>query len=427
MALALFVLMGMMAFGIDLGMLYSQRRQVQTSADAAALAGALAMGGDDAPAVADAMDLARRNLDASYDDAAWSALWTTCVDADRPPTFTPSAVTDCISIDHGAGLFRVAIPEQRIDAVFAGLLGVDEFFVGAVAVAGFTAAEVRPFAVASGQGSGEYCVQNPPGGHAKLPCTGPNSGNFGSMHNPRHSLGCPGNKNNALVLNIALGLDHRVAEWRVGDPLVVDDCPNIKPNQVFTDTGNFPNEATAGLATGGAPLTPGELPLLQQGTNPKKEVLISGFSYFLDDRPLWDYLVPNSTPGCAATDFDALTGVDATAQMAACLAAWTGGELFSRDLLESPRLIVVPELVEPDFGSGSDLRTIADFRAVFINAVGFRDVTFYPGDPGGLVIADGSAIEQTTSFLLPGTPALSDWLLTGPDGVLRVQKVELVS
>jgi len=419
------MLLGMAAFAVDLGLLYGQRRQAQTAADAAALAAALAMGQGDSTAAMEAMELARNNLESAYDDATWAAQWAACTDPDRPPSFTPTASSDCISIDDGASLVRVRIPIQSMKAIFAGVLGIDDFHTDAAAVARFDPVLVRPFAIAAGQGPGEYCLQNPPGGHAKLPCTGPNSGNFGSMHNPRHTLGCPGNKNDALIWNIALGLDHGIAVWTDPDPLVVDTCPNVKPNQVVTDTGNFPNEATFGLAIGGPPLVAGELPLLQQGSNTKKNVVINGITYALDDRPLQDYLIPNSTPGCADTDFAGLEGVAATAQMNVCLTAWTGGELFATSILESPRFIVIPEMIEATFPSGSGNMTIAAFRGVFINAIGFSDTVFYPGDPGDTFIADNPSIIQTTSFLLPPTPVVSDWVTPGPDGVLSTQIVQL--
>ncbi len=111
--------------------------------------------------------------------------------------------------------------------------------------------------------------------------------------------------------------------------------------------------------------------------------------------------------------------------MNTCLGNWAGGELFSGDLLESPRLMALPELVEPDLPSGTGLRTIGGFRAVFVNAIGFSDLTYHPGDPDATILADGPVIEQTTSFLLPLTPIIADWVATGPEGLLRFQEVEL--
>jgi len=424
--MSLVVLFGMAAFAIDVGLLYNGRRQAQTAADSAALSGALAMGDGEPAAVAAAMDQARHNLDETYDDATWSNQWAVCSDPDRPPSFTPSAASDCISIDNTARRFRVRIPPQRLTAIFGSVLGVDAFDTDAFAVAGFAPSLVRPFGLPANPATGEYCLQNPPGGHAKLPCTGPTSGNFGSMHNPRHTLGCPGNKNDALVWNIARGIDHGVAVWTAGDPLVVDQCPNVNPNQIETDTGNFPNEMTTGMATGGVPLAAGEPALLQQGTNPKIEVVIGGFSHFLDDGPLWDYLIPNATLGCDPAGFTGLDGPAATIQMEICLDNWAGGELFESKILQSPRFMIIPEFLEADLPSGTEARTIAKFRAVFVNALGFGDVTFYPGGIDPVVFADTADIIQTTSFILPNTPLVATYVTPGADGVLRSQRVELV-
>lgn len=420
------VLLGFAAFAVDLGIEWNQRRQAQTSADAGVLAGGWEMGGDVTVVRDTVQAYVRRNLDTTYADGDWVALWATCVDADRPAGFTAVPGTDCISIDAGSGLLRVRVPTQTSPSVFSAVFGVTELNVSASAVARVNQAGVRPFAMPAGAGTGEHCLQQPPGGHAELPCDGPEDGNFSSLFSPRYSQGCPGNKNDALVLNIVRGIDHDLSSWDTGDPYVLDGCPNLYPNRVETDTGFFPKEITEALITGSPLLGAGDVPVLQRGEFATRNVIISGTSYSLDNRPLWRYLLPNSTSGCQPGDFAGLSGRPATDQMTTCLQNWTSGELFDASIMYSPRLMVIPQFVESSLPSGtSEPRTIASFRAVFIDAIGFKDVVFYPGESGS-VNADNNTIIQTTSFNLPNTPMFASRLDTSVDGRLRSFTVELI-
>ena len=76
-------LMVVAAFAIDIGLLFSERRQDQASADTGVLAGALELGsGVDAAGEA-AAAIVRNNLPTTYTDAQWTAMWSACTDDDR--------------------------------------------------------------------------------------------------------------------------------------------------------------------------------------------------------------------------------------------------------------------------------------------------------------------------------------------------------
>ncbi|MDH3307729.1 MAG: pilus assembly protein TadG-related protein [Acidimicrobiia bacterium] len=422
--LAIVALFGFAAFVLDFGHIYNARRQAQSAADAAALAATWEVSNGTAAVRDEAMDFARRNLDLIYSDADWDALWASCADPDRPAGFVPVPGTDCVSISPTSQQVRVRIPEQVYDTYFASVIGFDTISTTAEATTGYVTVALRPFGVAAGAPPGTYCLQQPPGGHALVPCSGPNSGNFGSLEIQRYSEACPPNTNYIIVRNIALGLDHGIGTWDVGDPIVHDGCYNTDPNETRTDTGNFPKFFTDGMLTGGADLGPGETPLLQQGANPKVTIVKTGTPYQADNRPLWEYIVPNSTPGCDPPGFVGLTPQQASDRTHTCMVGWSGGELFSPDIFRSPRFMIIPQLT-PDsvISGGSDVR-FDHFRAVFVDLLAFGDDLYYPGMPGPVFVND--EIVQSTSFLLPNTPLLASRLYSA-SGTLPPMLVELVS
>ena len=74
------------AFAVDIGAAYSERRSDQTSADAAALAGAFALpdmtvSGSKDDAIRDAVAFAEANLPEPPE--GWADAWANCVDAER--------------------------------------------------------------------------------------------------------------------------------------------------------------------------------------------------------------------------------------------------------------------------------------------------------------------------------------------------------
>ncbi|NNC92508.1 MAG: hypothetical protein HKN80_08435 [Acidimicrobiia bacterium] len=423
-ALAVLVLFGFAAFVLDFGHIYNARRQAQSAADAAVLAATWEVG-DGSAAVRDAaLDYARRNLDLTYSDPDWAGLWSSCTDTDRPAGFASVPGTDCVSINTISKQVRVRIPDQVYDTFFAGVIGFDAISTAADATARYQSTGLRPFGVAAAAPPGTYCLQQPPGGHAVVPCTGPNAGNFGSLRFDRYSEACPANNSYLLVRNIALGIDHGLGTLDPGDPIVHDGCYNADPNETDTDTGNFPKPFTDGMLTGGADLSSGEIPLLQQGANPKVTVVKTGIPYQADNRPLWEYIVPNDTLGCEPDAFTALTPEAASIRTRICLATWSTGELFSPDIFRSPRFMIIPQLTpDSDIAGFSDVR-FESFRAVFVDLLAFGDDLYYPGMAGPVFVND--EIIQSTSFLLPATPLLVS-RLESASGILPPTLVELVN
>jgi len=225
-AITLTVLMGMSGFAVDLGMLFAERRQDQSAADAGVLGGGLDLSLGVSAATNKAAEIVRLNLSTDYTDTEWAAAWGACVDPDAF-AFTGDVLgtaTECISAD-GLGTFRVVVPDQTVPTAFAGVFGFDSFTASATAEASLTIqgiGGVLPFAVLGSAASGtEICMRSSTSGSAVPPCTGGASGNFGALEvgqwgNPAvgtESLPCQMNKSDQLMVNISVGIDRFIRIW----------------------------------------------------------------------------------------------------------------------------------------------------------------------------------------------------------------------
>lgn len=361
-ALVLVLLMGIAAVAIDLGFGFNERRQSQTAADMAVMAGAteIVLGGDREAVVNQILNLARSNLNATYSDAEWQALWQGCADPDRlgfdvgtgtpvdfQPLTEPSAwgagQLECIS--EVASYLRVRIPDQLVATSFGRVLGIDSVSTSAAAVAKIEASgalgAVLPFGIPGGTLNGEICLRSSGSGTAAPPCQGPSAGGFGTINSEFfgdfHGTPTCSNPGHAeLAQNIALGIDHAVSVWPAsaaashgvtlgsphpGTPTVrnytdigFDSCSIVDgavvpqeaghvapPNALRVDTGFSPDPVEQGLVSNDLFL--GEPSRLQQGTNPTRDLVkrrqgANDIVYPIDNKGLWDYLnANNSIPG----------------------------------------------------------------------------------------------------------------------------------
>jgi Flp pilus assembly protein TadG len=134
-AVALLGLMAISAFAIDFGVFYVSRRQAQNSADAGALAGAIALAYDDAndlsddgPAKQSAFALSQVNQ-----------VWGEPPNVDPPTDITfpvcPDGTSPCVRVD----VYRNAARGNALPILFGGLAGIDSQGVRATATAQATA------------------------------------------------------------------------------------------------------------------------------------------------------------------------------------------------------------------------------------------------------------------------------------------------
>ena len=313
-AIMLVLLLGMAALAVDIGMGFTERRQDQTSSDLGVMAGAVdAISGVNVMRD-QALLYSRKNLVSTYSDAAWQTAWEQCVDTElatlnagtwnfqaltAPAGWNPvNPASWCISFDP-SGFLRVRVPNQNTPTTFGRVIGTTNITTNADAIARILphgGGGIRPFGLGSTTAEGSHqCLSSGPGGNSQPPATARSvatsePSRLASLATPptRIHPNCTASPpGDVLAFNIAAGIDHFVTvdgDGVVGNE-IRDNCFNPGVDTLNTDTG-FPNNgAEEGLVSG--PVIHGQTPLLQQGTNTKRNVV--GFQ--LDDRPLWDFLV----------------------------------------------------------------------------------------------------------------------------------------
>lgn len=459
-ALTLVVSLSFVAFAVDVGAGLSERRQDQTAADAAVLAGVQLLS-DGARAAADrAVEQVTVNLKQTYTAAEWKAMWGGCTDNGRPGEFAVDGVitdptnpagtvtTKCISFTRGLTKMRVRIPRIPVKTSFAGVMGVNHLYASAVAEAEVDQVGILPFGlIASGATSVESCLKSGSNGHdGTAPCAGSDSGNFGWMDSPIYGDGgstavCNGDEQGRLVYNTVHGIDHEMDQYREADETTetarLDQCFTHRPNQMRTETGNRPNALDEAFVRGRGAVQPGRLARwnFEHRTVSNAE---------LDDRPLWEYLTPGLVAGPvpAVCVRETMTPAWSKARMRQCLdeyvASGSTAPLFEKDAADpgdgrydielSKRLAFVPQFHSTDWGTGQEDHLIKSFRVVFIQTLYFgcngnrcNDI-YNPGEAGGS-LAHAASLDAVTAFVLTDSMLPASIVETGPGAKRKVGRL----
>jgi hypothetical protein len=405
-AILLVVILGVAALVVDIGFVSEKTRQIQTSADAAALAAAQSLPTRTA-AVATAQSYAQQNLpDGTFP-------WSSCTDSGRPAGWTFLASNPCVSFDTSFTKVKVRLPFQSYPTMFGRVLNVASLGASRSATARIVAAgfgSIQPFALYSGFGAGLSCLKEGPSGHKIATCDDPTTGNFTLLDITQYgndSLQTPTRCGNSfqrdrMIDNIAIGADHLFSTY-TGTQLL-DGCGQDGPNTIPPRTGNDVAAFDTGMVHGvSTDTSDGGGARLKRGQYPKATVL----GQQLDNKPLWQFIptglpttgtnaVPNS---CRRETFDTIAAtpptstlqVRTTAALEQCFTDYEAGnyngvvfgantnpftsgqaevpiDLF--DVQLSPRFAYVPQFVQsvPPGGSSSNLN-IASFRAVYIEDI----------------------------------------------------------
>ncbi len=463
-ALSIVVLMVFAALTVDLGAAWAERRQLQSAADAGAMAAVLPPlnVGDE---IADiAMDFVDTNVGINVDRFG-CAGWTPS-DEGVPGTFklVNPGITNCVWIStatpNGLGtLIAVKVPTQQVPTAFARVIGINSIPVDAFAVsqiATTSETNVLPFVLLSNPGPNE-CLGSPPGGISRNPCTGGASGNFGYLSSPSYEFTSPPdsyctNGDSILDRNIAIGGDHPVQEdvkWPAdntgADDDFPDECagsggnsapPTDIPDSVWTRTGVPVNELHDGLVSDeqfGPLNTPSRLQQLSgPGSDPDSVAdtrTIKNFNvpdFILDNVGLWEYVASGTgacDPGNAENAAWNVGGPAATNRMEACLqGVEDDGDTvtFDDSLWDSPRFAVIPELWSSTFPSGgSGSKAIKQFRGLYLQGTWFNCSAAGGGGGGGppdpcLVFTDINDDPQDIFF--PGEGDDTDGIACEPQG-----------
>jgi hypothetical protein len=314
-ALLMVVLMIFAALAIDMGSLYSARRNDQNAADAAALGGAIILSASDSTLIAQIKDSAQKTLGTTYTAAQWNSCGAI---TDPDAVDTALAGANCITTNGGRNQVQVRIPLTAMSSIFGRAAGINSFDHSAFAIAGVASGgfgSVLPFAMPTGSpGDGYSCIKSGSGGTSVEPCDS-TSGNFGYVDfaqfgNTDPAFNTPldcgnGQQRQRTANNMAVGVDHDLSRYNQpphGSTQVIDltacsQSPQVaRPNAMDTQTGNTVSQSLSpGIAfgTGFTDGGPGRLarsnPLLFNGSASTKNVA----GTMLDNNPLWEF-IPDS-------------------------------------------------------------------------------------------------------------------------------------
>jgi hypothetical protein len=412
-AISAVVIFSFIALAVDISHAFVERRDSQSTADVAAIGGALTLIDNSESSyfkaitlVDEVQDLAEKNLGSGLN-------WEGCADPDRPSEFTVGAndifvkflddqYTECISWSADWSKVRVKVPDRQVDTFFAGIMGVDSIAVGAFAevnalVAG--AGATLPFGVLESGTNELLCLKTGP----KFPseCDPNATGNFGFVDFQIYgnsamgttSPGCNANPNDLLKENIAHGVDHDLTVEPKGTQdskdikdditIIKDDeqCPGLDREVMaaLTSTGNRDKVLIDGFVKGYNGF-PGRLTVAPSTT-------ITYENEKIDYVGLWEWLADTDpdTPGLQ----NLCVGKNSEALILACIDAnkGAGAQLFSDTIATSPRLAVIPILHQNTFPSGNGYVSFKRFQFVYIQGLygscdnsGNCDTEIVPGE-----------------------------------------------
>jgi hypothetical protein len=474
-SLTIAMVLMMVAFVMDLGPLYGERRQDQTAADAAALAGIQVLPQGKDVAAQNAMAVARSNLGQTYSDTEWSALWSGCADPERNATSYPvtAAASACISFNPAFTRMRVRLPDQLVKVSFAKAFGITQLRTHAVAeaqIAPPAGGGVMPLAADNfiSDPKNQICLAAGSG------CDGDNSDSLLAVDSPQLTTTpqtCrPTSYAGRIEANIAMGLDHFVVPWAgTLDAARDDDCGTQQANRVYKAgsggvssflVGMRKGLITGPLDTGSNNVYPDGLPARLQRIPsvagwPTRNLIYNGATIALDNRPLWEFIPPGTPAGVPSACYRANV-VDETTMEACLNTYYTGGftaPVFTQhssgtppglyDIQLSPRVSFVPVVNSPTLGApnppactsslgppASSSCTVNAFKVIYVETVYLTAAddagpVFRPGEGGTSTLSmtsfDGISALKIFDKMLPATV-----VGTGVQGGLRGAAVSLV-
>jgi Flp pilus assembly protein TadG len=468
-AMTLVVLIVFTAFVVDLGPGYNERRQDQTTADAAALAGAAALpSGLDAVAAAVIAET-QTNL-----PSVTAADWTACTDT--PPAdytlFPTASPGGCIAINASGTRVHVKIPLRTIPSNFAQVIGISSYTVSASAEAQISPIGVLPLpANVSGAGASLICMKTPTNGQAQPPCDGSSGGNFGYLATYEYgneALGttqtCTPSNHLVIQNSLAVGVDHQVVPRVLANGTLDvqrnDFCapPVFHPNHLFTQTGTTDDDLSCSLFDNSSPPCvsfsdalanyPGAGAARLERGSFRTANLFNQLN--LDNEPLAYFIDPalesnNSVPAsCWPSAFHGASGstpANYKSQMAVCLAAYDAMSssnpppLFTRstlasqlapgqgmyDIQLSSRFAFVPQsLQDLSTCNGNCSFDIAGDRAIFLQTAFFdcNANTCTTWDPGeGVPSGQVHKLQAISAFRFNAASLPSPVVQGGPGGL----------
>jgi len=386
-ALAMTALMTIAAFAVDIGAAFSERREDQNAADAGALAGAVELSflTPTAQGITNSVMKHVEDTIGSISDSEWV---NDCPTEEPPTGYLPvsntalglgsaTPATRCISV--AGDELRVRVPIQRVRTTLAGIIGVDELKVTAVAQASLEfpgSTKPPPFVVPPNIEAGQQvCLRS--SGTSTLwdnvpnlpydyngdgdatndpdPChnsvANQGTGRFGTIRPSSYELNPCDSGNNVIAYGIAAGMDHTPSRFPEDNPYVpaTHAPPNpmhplerqdaaacnaaaapVFPNTFPTDTGFANGLLTCGLvgkSTGSGCTATGPVYASVQATARLKSgsfVPATGYTFGgqrIDAKPLWEFLIVNTAAPaeCQPSAYSTGTFAEKAATLFTCL------------------------------------------------------------------------------------------------------------
>lgn len=306
-SLLLVTLMVFAALVVDLGAVYTERRDDQNAADVGALGGAADLISQSTDT--EVIEEVRARVHSTLGETLTAAQWNSCgADGFAFPTgYTTLAhatdgVQDCIRADRSSNRLVVRVPQRDVATSFGSVIGVDSIEHSAFAIAGMERVgfgNVLPFGFIAGDSYG--CLKDSAAGLSVAPCDGSDAGNFNYLDFTffgNSAVGtterCSGQENGRLSNNIAVGIDHDLSRFSGTEVIEGTECGSTEadPNTLHTNTGNRQSAFGSGIYSGSG-FSDGSNARLQR-TNPAlfdgNGATQSVGGHTLDDNPLWEFL-----------------------------------------------------------------------------------------------------------------------------------------
>ena len=181
---------------------------------------------------------------------------------------------------------------------------------------------------------------------------------------------------------------------------------------VVTQTGNQASSLSIGMLTGTEPLA-----------RLQRDDLANSVSFkgtLVDDTPVWTWFTQSITDACELDNFldsdPQISGdpdIDTEVEALRCIKQHKTEEIFKPEIVDSPRLALVPELHQTAWPSGGKYVSFKSFTFVYIQSLfgncnaqkGTCDTVFVPGEPDLFEMKNGNA--DVTSMTVIGLPDIS--------------------
>lgn len=265
------LLFGLGALTVDIGNMYEVRREAQSTADLAALAGGDLLQSSPAEACLESLKYLRDNLPRDIDlstvpDPSATPSPCTSTGTANQIDLNGDGVADTPVVSVTPDKIRVVVPPARVDFGFARALGFSSSHVTAGATVELRnyGGGIGPFAIPAGciaaNSQWYFSIKSGPPGHdgGSGSCTDPTNGSFGWLELQRNGA----NNNGDLGDDLHYGADHAVGFVPGVDPNYLQYAPAAAPDctgsisipAVPTTVTYVPRKDSAGPYT--LPVTP---------------------------------------------------------------------------------------------------------------------------------------------------------------------------